>query len=128
MNTLPGVAAHPGRRPVPLAERFWSKVDRSGECWLWTGARDHAGYGIFCLEGRPHPRWVGAHRVAWMLEHGEIPAAAVAMHTCDNPRCVRPDHLRLGSQSENLRDCFAKGRHPWRTYNPAGRRRKEVQS
>lgn len=86
--------------------RFWSKVRRvSGGCWLWTGARNR--YGLFRLNGKVRK----AHRVAWELTNGPIPDGLNVLHTCDNPPCVRPSHLFLGTQAENVRDMWAKGRH-----------------
>jgi DNA-binding Xre family transcriptional regulator len=88
-------------------QRFWSKVDRSGDCWLWTGARRPLGYGALKVDGHV----LHAHRVAYELVYGEIPAELVVLHTCDNPPCVNPAHLRLGTRSDNTRDMYAKGRY-----------------
>lgn len=93
-----------------LEERFWSKVDTSGECWTWLGSRNAGDYGWFEYQNRMHL----AHRIAWMLTHGELPGLFVC-HTCDNPPCVRPDHLFLGDASANMSDMTRKGRHPYRT-------------
>ena len=87
---------------------FWSKV-RTGEgCWEWTGAVGNHGYGILNRKAIRHTN-ILAHRYSWYLTHGEFPSGYV-LHTCDNRRCVRPDHLWLGSQAENLADMRAKGR------------------
>ena len=91
----------------PLAERFWEKVDKSGECWLWTAHRNADGYGMVGLERRGIDR---SHRVAWRLANGSIPAGMSVLHRCDNPGCVRPDHLFLGTQRDNIADMDAKGR------------------
>lgn len=91
-----------------LADRFWPKVDKSGECWLWTGARDERGYGRIGTGGK-HGTAL-AHRVAWELTAGALSSGAVVCHRCDVPACVRPDHLFLGSQQENLADMRNKGR------------------
>lgn len=103
--------AKTGPKPKPLAERFWPKVDRSGgpeACWLWTGTKIPSGYG-YVWTGK---RDMGAHRVAWMLAHGtEPPSHLRVCHRCDNPSCVNPAHLFLGTNSDNMRDCVAKGRH-----------------
>src|SRR4051812_22074657 len=87
-------------------ERFWSKVDKTGECWLWTAYRDAAGYGRFGLAGKVQK----AHRVSYELAVGPIPAGAHVLHSCDNPPCVNPDHLRVGSRIDNMRDKFMRGR------------------
>ncbi|WP_188969342.1 HNH endonuclease signature motif containing protein [Deinococcus aerolatus] len=98
-------APHPER----LRQRFWAQVRRGAEaeCWLWAGGTGNSGYGLFRLG----PRKVGAHRVAWMLTHGELPPSALHVcHTCDTPLCVCPAHLFLGSHRENMRDATVKGR------------------
>lgn len=89
------------------AGRFWSHVSRDAECWIWLGATSR-GYGSFWVHGT---RTIRAHRVAWMLEHGAIPAGLFVCHRCDNQLCVRPDHLWLGTTSDNQRDSVKKGRH-----------------
>jgi hypothetical protein len=89
----------------PISERFWSKVDKSGSCWLWTGAKNEHGYGLFNVRKRSKL----AHRIAWELAHGE-PAADCVLHRCDTPACVRPDHLFHGSKADNSRDMREKGR------------------
>lgn len=97
-------------------ERFASKVDASGSCWLWTGAADRGGYGKFQIttgwrqaSGKPVQIHVRAHRLSLALSLGRWPTLCV-LHACDNPRCVNPDHLREGTQRENIADCIAKGR------------------
>lgn len=93
----------------PLADRFWEKVQKTEGCWLWTGATDGGGYGqIGSDTGSPVP--FKAHRVSYQLHVGPIPDRLEVLHTCDNPPCVRPDHLFLGTQTDNMRDCAAKGR------------------
>lgn len=91
------------------SELFWSHVDRSGECWLWAAALFPSGYGCTTWIGRSER----AHRVAWALEfnNGELPNSWV-LHKCDNPGCVRPSHLFLGSHADNEADKTAKGRRP----------------
>jgi hypothetical protein len=86
---------------------FWSKVDKSGgdnACWIWTGGGDK--YGKTCW----NKTQMGAHRLAYILTHGDIPKGIFVLHKCDNPICVNPSHLFLGTQFDNMRDCSRKGR------------------
>lgn len=87
------------------AARFWAKVDKSGECWIWTGPKTKFGHGTFMGHG--------AHRIAWELERGPIPPGICICHNCpggDNPACIRPAHMFQGTQVENTADRVAKGR------------------
>jgi hypothetical protein len=93
-----------------LNQRFWSKVQKTDGCWLWTAALDDKGYGLFKLDRAMQK----AHRVAWRMIVGSTGCFDL-LHTCDNPRCVRPDHMRLGTHSENMKDCASKGRLNWQT-------------
>jgi hypothetical protein len=90
----------------PVEERLWAKVDKSGECWLWTGATA-MGYGHLQRNGKA----VKVHRLSYELEYGEIPEGMDVCHTCDNPLCVRPTHLWLGTHKENMHDRDRKGRN-----------------
>lgn len=92
-----------------LEQRFWEKVDQSDDCWEWTACKRPDGYGLFYW-AHGHHMWP-AHRAAWTIHNGDIPRGAVVMHTCDNPGCVRPAHLRLGTQIENIKDRDIKRRH-----------------
>lgn len=89
---------------------FWRRVDKSGECWTWMGTMASSGYGKFCYLGK----YRAAHRFSWEMVNGPIPYAKLILHKCDNPKCVNPDHLSLGTTADNNRDKEAKGRsnHP----------------
>ena len=90
------------RPTVTVADRFWPKVDRSAgqdSCWLWTAAKEPAGYGHFKKDGRPHP----AHRVAYEMVVGPIPDGLDLDHLCRNPSCVNPAHLEPVTPRENTR-------------------------
>jgi hypothetical protein len=89
------------RSAFPVAD-FWNRVEKTDGCWLWTRAKDRRGYGIF-LAGK-------AHRFAWTLANGSIPDGLCVLHHCDNPSCVNPSHLFLGSQMDNVADKVKKGR------------------
>ena len=98
------------RARKPVAERFWSKVDRRGpnECWPWIGTTDHAGYGIFHIEDRKKR----ATRLSLELDGKPRPSPRhIACHTCDNPQCVNPAHLWWGTHTDNINDAVAKRRH-----------------
>ena len=93
-----------------VIQRFLRKVhfDHSG-CWLWTaGKRGSLNYGGFTLDGRESL----AHRVSWRIFRGKVPEGAHVLHRCDIPNCCRPDHLFLGTHSDNMRDMTRKGRSP----------------
>lgn len=94
-----------------LDDRFWSKVDKSTHpdgCWIWTAARNKKGYGRFRPGGLIPTDC--AHRVSFEAFKGRIPRDRWVLHSCDNPACVNPDHLRLGTPKENVQDMDARGR------------------
>lgn len=91
-------------------ERFWAKVDRSGECWVWTAGRDWRQYGHFSWKALSGKKEQLAHRYSWSLTNGPIPDGLDILHSCDNPPCVNPAHLRAGTHSENMQEMIVKGR------------------
>lgn len=103
---------HPVCRPRgSLEERFASHVapEAITGCWLWLGKPDKHGYGRINVGGRAGKAQF-AHRVSWELHRGSIPNGMGVLHHCDTPSCVNPDHLFIGTQSDNMRDARAKGR------------------
>lgn len=98
-----------GPQPVAIKDRFWSKVNKTDTCWLWTARTNNWGYGAICAGGMNNG-WLRAHRVAWELTNGPIPKGAYVLHKCDVPACVNPDHLWLGSLKDNTQDMMRKGR------------------
>lgn len=95
--------------PRPLEDRFWPKVEKTDGCWLWTGSIDAYGYGQINSGGK-RGRPLKAHRVSYALLVGPVADNRCVLHRCDNRRCVRPDHLWVGTRPENSRDMVAKGR------------------
>jgi hypothetical protein len=94
-----------GRRPaISRRTSFLDRVEVTPSgCWEWTRARSHDGYGVY--------KKLRAHRVAYELAFGPIPDGLSVLHHCDNPPCVNPARLFLGTQSDNMRDCYRKGRN-----------------
>jgi HNH endonuclease len=85
---------------------LWGRVREVGECRVFTGHLSEQGYGRIGFRGRVDY----AHRVAWTFTRGEIPEGMCVLHSCDNPACINPDHLWLGTQGDNMHDKAAKGR------------------
>lgn len=110
----------PGTRRSPTPPRFWAKVDKRGDvplhrprlgrCWNWTGSAYRHGYGYIWVSEIGRQR--SAARYSWELVHGPSDPALHMLHECDNPRYVRPSHVRQGTHSDNMQDCYNKRRHP----------------
>lgn len=110
-------------------DRFWAKVNRTETCWLWT-SQLRGGYGLFSLNGKP----VSAHRLSYKMTYGEIPDGLLIRHSneCVSKACVRPDHLKAGTQTDNMADRLEKGWHengrplngPYQHKSPQERKRK----
>ena len=101
------------RKPKPISERFWSKVDKTpgygpnGDCWEWKGAKNEHGYGLI---GTNNKKLIKSHRFSWESHNGQIPNGMIICHACDNPSCVNHLHLFLGTQADNVKDMITKGR------------------
>lgn len=93
------------RDDMTVEERLWHRVDQSGDCWEWFGARNF-GYGYMSVDGRK----TKTHRLSWEFANGPIPDGLCVLHTCDNPPCCNPDHLFLGTQADNMADMCNKNR------------------
>jgi hypothetical protein len=115
--------------PEARAKRFWALVHVAGDddCWLWAGAKCSFGYGNVRWGPRGRTRQIKAHRLAFEYANGEIPMGLCVLHRCDNPSCVNPAHLFLGTRGDNNADKVAKGRQPNHrgTANPMAKLTKE---
>ena len=110
------VLAQGGRQP--LAGRLWRRTRFGDDCWEWTGCRNPEGYGRIGLGS--HRLGIGyTHRLSWELMRGEIPKGMLVLHKCDNPPCIRPEHLFLGTTSDNIADCHDKGRSTMHAFSNA---------
>ncbi len=89
---------------------FWKRVDKSGDCWIWTGKKVGNGYGCFSHGTRGAVKHYRAHRFSYEWAYGPIPPGLQVLHRCDNPPCVNPAHLFLGTDKDNAADKMAKGR------------------
>jgi hypothetical protein len=90
---------------MAIGDRFWNRVEKTDACWVWHGGTAD-GYGQLQID----KRYVKAHRYAWAEAFGQVPDGLCVLHRCDNRRCVRPDHLFLGTRSDNNGDRDLKGR------------------
>lgn len=91
--------------------KFWSLVDKSGECWIWTGTI-RAGYGIVAIVKDGKKTTAGTHRLSYEWRHGPVPTGLFVLHSCDTPLCVNPDHLFVGTHKQNMDDMRSKHRQP----------------
>lgn len=91
---------------MTIQERFMSFVDKKNDCWVWTGAFGFKHYGRFSYRGKN----CYSHRVSYLIFKGDFPKEACVLHRCDNPPCVNPDHLFLGTRDNNAKDMVCKGR------------------
>jgi hypothetical protein len=95
------------KKAMSLEQRFWPKVRQTPDCWLWTGSKCSDGYGTI---GTSKGYLTSAHRLSWIIHNGPIPKGLSVLHKCDNPPCVNPKHLFLGTQRDNIIDCVNKRR------------------
>jgi hypothetical protein len=97
-------------RQFTREERFWQHVDKSDTCWNWTASTKPFGYGRFVTRNHYKQKEELAHRVSWELHYGPIPQGMFVCHKCDNPPCVNPEHLFLGTGDDNMKDRNSKQR------------------
>jgi len=92
---------------VAILVRFWAQVHKTPGCWTWTGGCNADGYGRMRIGTGQRIR---AHRISWFIHHGPVPVGMCVLHRCDNPPCINPDHLFLGTNPDNTADRHSKGR------------------
>jgi hypothetical protein len=95
------------RNTLPLETRFWNGILKTDGCWQWLGPYLNSGYGYIWHSGKTKP----IHRASWEIHYGEIPDGLDICHKCDNRKCANPEHLFIGTRSDNLRDSVRKGRY-----------------
>lgn len=99
------------------SKKFWKKVSIGPECWEWRAGKDADGYGGICIFGKAYK----AHRFSWALHNQKDPGNMLVLHSCDNPGCVNPEHLFLGSNHDNSNDKVSKKRHRFHENHPCVR-------
>ncbi len=95
------------RIPPNTKEKFFSNVLKTDDRWIWQGSVNDSGYGLTCVFNKS----IRAHRLSYLFQNGELPDDLCVLHKCDNPPCVNPAHLRLGTKKENTRDMVSKRRN-----------------
>ena len=106
------ICGHNPKNPkIILPDYFWQRVDQSDDCWMWQGYKNNYGYGLIGTTGKK----TQAHRYSYTLAYGPIPDGLWVLHHCDQPACVRPDHLFLGTTQDNTADMIAKKRASWQS-------------
>jgi hypothetical protein len=112
----PTLAEMPDTNQERLTSYFWQRVSKSENCWEWTGSRTPGGYGLFGAQIVIHGKRTAlyAHRFSFQIHNGYIPKGHVVRHVCNNPSCVRPEHLITGTQKQNIADIYRKAEKPKR--------------
>lgn len=103
-------------RYVKFPNRFWLKVKKTDSCWLWTGGKTTFGYGVIGIGEDGNYKNIGAHVASWIMHRGRVPKGMCVLHNCpggDNPACVNPEHLWVGTKKQNTQDMVKKGRGVW---------------
>src|SRR3990167_4590258 len=91
-------------------EKFWKNIRKTDTCWIWIANKVDIGYGNLTIWNKGKSKGLRAHRVSWEIHFGKIPKDMNVLHKCDNPSCVNPNHLWLGTQADNMLDKVLKGR------------------